>query len=609
MNGNTHVWLVEDALRFVMARGNSREKNAFQAWENAYGGGDLPTTPASQTRIVDVIGQESRYTDYYHDLAIYLESFAGFWQDNISEYDGHIFTALNHFLAVPWYPTHWRLTNGYYYFWSARTGNDSRAMTGKVDNKDAEVDNENSPVVDRVRFGWTSSAGVWNDNWEADIRYTVFAPVSALARYYYYRLLYRWFTHVDVNGVRFDRINGMYLLGPVCHAVADACVPQHAITTMDLKHQEWENAVETWAWGYELEDFNQVRTLLDTHMKRYNATSGDLQGMLAVDYLVSELCGWKTFVTFLQQNALPDVNAMRKPSFWNGYMSNLAKVKADAKLYYNLAIAATVRVITEGCYDVIATGGGSNPDPKLNGVKSYQLVGGIPSRKPVVPGTFHPPIRPTLPYFKVQSLLGFKPQEWRSAASTLAVTRDTLACWRKENLPEREVYASLDRLEGEFLLQFKKARASGIQKFPPPANLSFPAHADKLRQDCGLPAVSANLETRPSFGMATFRNPTPEEASDGEKFKAYLADAEANVVNAKLLSVTRCIALHKLFLAETPDRIRTRKLKEAIAGLERARAFILSKKQLPPERWPAGKVEMKVADPTAARPAADVTPS
>lgn len=71
MNGNTHVWLVEDALRFVMARGNSREKTAFQAWETAYGGGSLTTTASS------VIGQESRYTDFYHDLAMYLESLAG----------------------------------------------------------------------------------------------------------------------------------------------------------------------------------------------------------------------------------------------------------------------------------------------------------------------------------------------------------------------------------------------------------------------------------------------------------------------------------------------------------------------------------------------------
>jgi hypothetical protein len=555
-----------------------------------------------------VIGQESRYTDSYHDLAIYLESFAGLWQDNITEYDGHIFTALDHFLAVPWWPTVWQLTNGYHYFWSSRTGNDSRAMTGKVDYKDAEVDNENSPVVDRVRFGWTGSVGQWDDNWEADIRYTVFAPVSTLAHYYYYRLLYRYFNHVDVNGERFDRINGMYLLGPVCHAVADACVPQHAITTCDLKHQEWEGVVETWTWGYELEDFNQVRALLDTHMVRYNATSGDLYGRLAVDYLISELCGWKAYVTFLQQNGLQDVDAMKTTAFWNGYMGNLAKVKADAKFYYNLAIAATVRVITEGCYDVIATGGGSNPVPKLNGVKSYQLVGGIPPRKPTEPGIFSPPIRPILSYFKVQSLLGFKPQEWRKTASTLAVTRDILLRWRKENLPDRDVTASLDRLEEELLLQFKKARSAGMQTLPSPARLSFPAHVDKLRQDCGLPPVSANQETRPSFGMATFRNPTPEEASGAEEFLLYLADAEANVINAKLLSLTRCIALHKFFLAETSDRIRIRKAKEVIANLERIRAFILSKKQLPPERWPAGKVEKKKVDPKAARPKADVTP-
>jgi hypothetical protein len=109
-----------------------------------YGGGDLNSTPSRQTRIVDIIGKESKYTDKYHDLAIYLESFAGMWQDNITEYDGHIFTALDHFLAVPCCSTCWWRTNGYHYFWSSRTGNDAKAMTGKVDYEDAGVDNDHS---------------------------------------------------------------------------------------------------------------------------------------------------------------------------------------------------------------------------------------------------------------------------------------------------------------------------------------------------------------------------------------------------------------------------------------------------------------------------------
>ncbi len=29
MNGNVHVWIVWDALRFVLARGTDREKQAF----------------------------------------------------------------------------------------------------------------------------------------------------------------------------------------------------------------------------------------------------------------------------------------------------------------------------------------------------------------------------------------------------------------------------------------------------------------------------------------------------------------------------------------------------------------------------------------------------
>lgn len=61
---------------------------------------------------------------------------------------------------------------------------DSSAMVGKVDTKDAEVDNDHSPVVDRVHFGWTCSQEEWHENWEVDIRYTTFVPVSVLALYY-----------------------------------------------------------------------------------------------------------------------------------------------------------------------------------------------------------------------------------------------------------------------------------------------------------------------------------------------------------------------------------------------------------------------------------------
>ena len=64
----------------------------------------------------------------------------------------------------------------------------------------------------------------------------------------------------------------MFLLGPICHAVADACVPYHGMTTMDLYHQDWEAIVQTWAYNYELEDFDQVRTLLDNYTVRYEVT-------------------------------------------------------------------------------------------------------------------------------------------------------------------------------------------------------------------------------------------------------------------------------------------------------------------------------------------------
>lgn len=590
MNGLTHVRLLQDAVHFVNQKGKVGEKLAFLAWEAGYGGGTSGSEiPATGSRIIDIVGQESRYTDYYHDLAVYLESVAGNWQDNITEYDGYIFTALNHFLAVPWSPTRWRLSNGYYYFWSPRTGNDSLAMSGKVDYKDAEVDNEHSPVLSRVASSWTSTAGAWSGNWASDIRYTVFAPISALAHYYYERFLFKPFAYVDVNGERFDRINGINLLGPVCHAVADACVPHHTITTMDLKHPEWEGVVQTWAEYQQLADFNLVRQLLDTHMTRREASSGSLRGYLDIDHLVVTLCGRKAYDTFRSQNNLPDSSAMRSPAFWSTYMSNPAKVKEDARYFYNLAIAATVRVLTDACADLAAAGKGTKAEPAVAGVTSYQPAGGIPPLKAASP---HPGREP-LPDFKVESLLGFKPASWRQTATTLAMTRTTLARWREAKLPQSEVQGSIQRLEDELILQFRKARAAGMKRLPAPETLSFAPQVDSLRKACGLPPVSANQTTRAGFGLATFRDPTIEEASDSSRFRGYLAEAEANAVNGKLLSLTRCIALHKQFLAETPERVKAAKVQAAISGLQRTRDFILKNGRVPPERWPDGKEQMK----------------
>ena len=145
-----------------------------------------------------------------------------------------------------------------------------------------------------------------------------------------------------------------------------------------------------------------------------------------------------------------------------------------------------------------------------------------------------------------------------------------------------------------------------MQKLPAPETLSFAPQVDRLRKACGLPPVSANQSTRAGFGMATFRDPTIEEASDSSRFRAYLAEAEANAVNGKLLSLTRCIALHKQFLAETPERVKAAKLQAAISGLERTRAFILKNRKLPAERWPDGKEQMK--ETAAASPRLEKTP-
>lgn len=297
---------------------------------------------------------------------------------------------------------------------------------------------------------------------------------------------------------------------------------------------------------------------------------------------------------------------MKNESFWNNYIINLTKVKSDAKYFYNLALAATVRVITEACYDVINTGGGSSSTPVIRGVPSYQLVGGVPERKPKIEGRISLERMTELHHIRASSLLGFEPVEWRTPTTTLFVTRDALSRWNKANITSKEVAIELANLEDELILQFKKARAVGRKNFERLQTLEFPPHAAKLRQDCGLPDVSKDLENHSLFGLATFRAPTDEESSDPQKFKKYLEESEANTINSKLLSTTRCIALHKFLLEETSHRLRRRKLKEGIADLERMRRFITRTKKLPVERWAKSQIDMRAVDLDAARPTENV---
>ena len=150
---------------------------------------------------------------------------------------------------------------------------------------------------------------------------------------------------------------------------------------MDLKHPEWEGVVQTWAEYQQLADFNLVRQLLDTHMKRHEATSGSLRGYLDVDHLVVTLCGRKAYDTFRSQNNLPGSSAMRSPAFWNSYMSNITKVKEDAKYFYNLAIAATVRVLTDACADLAAASKGTKAKPAVAGSPATSRPAGFLSSR------------------------------------------------------------------------------------------------------------------------------------------------------------------------------------------------------------------------------------
>lgn len=362
-------------------------------------------------------GFESWNTDKYHDVALYLESLLGGWKDNLTEYDGHIFTSLNHFLNVFIVsPVMWWGHNGYYYFWSSKSGSDADAMTGWVDYLDAEVDNEHSIALDRIKAFWKDGNWSWGDNFESDIRYTMFSPVSVLAHFYYSRLVLSHFTPLQVNGPN-TYIAGLQLLGPVLHAITDACVPQHVRPAMGFRHQDWENYVESQVWARKIDlDPNLVSKILSQTPFHpwYIWTNGPLKGKLA-EWVISRIAenardrlSWSTGMSYTQLWQAGE-------GFWNGYMLG-SKLFDDAAYLYHLAVAGTAHAIVRAYLDLVDEGIlSSNPGlvhperiPDL-GVMTLSFRE-LPLKKQEE-GDTPPELQRSIPFSEAKDLLGYEPTE------------------------------------------------------------------------------------------------------------------------------------------------------------------------------------------------------
>ncbi len=584
MNGKVHYWIVCDAVQYIKNHGNSFEKKALQTLQNAYGP-DIPVQniPYYDGAVQKTAGIESRNTDRYHDLAMYLESLLGGWKDNITEYDGHVFTALNHFInAFIVSPVMWSGNNGYFYFWSSKKGDDAKAMTGWVDYLDAEVDDENSLVLNRIKSYWEKGDWSWGENFEWDIRSTMFAPVSALAYFYYTRFALNHHTPLRVNGPN-KYIAGLRLLGPVLHAIADACVPQHVRPALGFYHQTWENLVESNVYDWKIDlDANLVKQILSQHpfTPWYTYMGGPLKDKFAVGWVVKQVANktrdrlaWRTGKSYSQ---------LWNASEWEWFTYLFSTFHDDAKYLYNFAIAGTVHVIVRAYNDLVKEGIlSSNPGivhpermPDLD-IIEFDLKD-LPKKRPEE-GGIPPEKLKHIPFSKPRDLLGFEPVGDEEFKSRLMSANRLFAVDTTEELEPEMMSQVLRDIEESLGSQYLEMEKKHGAKFCPLRAM------EKLSFDYDLSAC---------FGMGTFRLPSSKERDNPELFQQYSNQLDVHVYKAYLFGLTRVIASLEFYTRklkaeeETASRIR-----ELTAKIEELREKAIVDRKIPVVAAGKSKVE------------------
>lgn len=266
-NPAVHARIVRDAIQYIKEHGTWVQRQALDRLIAVTGGRVL---------LVDALANAAYATDFFEDLYYYANAraivTAGglLWdvEQSFAVYDDDYLTRLQHFVNVDRVPDVWAAAEGYYYQHSSKQGLDRKAFSSwRVLWGDVEVHNAASLALSRYQAFWKGSLDAWNRNWtyqysgvggddDWDIENTKFAPVTAMASYWFTRFLA--FPEVparvnlprlDVSGGGFrvvptERIRGAELLGPVLHAVADGSVFHHAIGTIDLGHTDYEDDFE-----------------------------------------------------------------------------------------------------------------------------------------------------------------------------------------------------------------------------------------------------------------------------------------------------------------------------------------------------------------------------
>lgn len=569
MNADTHYLIVADATRYIRDHGTNFQRNSLEALLKAC---MAHIAPSERPLFFDhmeqndlwpyfnsvawVLGWESVWTDEYHDVRFRDDTVLDNFKN--THKNGLVFTAINHFINTVWdAPPRWwgavRGYNGYHYFLSSKQDKDAEAMTGLVDTAGIEVDETGSLLFPRLEHyfrnpdNWT-----WDKNFDSELRFTVFPPLTVLAHDYYSKLIHNFYASMVVNGPVLEweeiygpfggeepmirepkkyrtTITGLQYLGPVLHFVADACVPQHVRAALGLNHQFLENIIEALHKNGEIMDVNLVEELLTK--KPFNPwycyQGSSLDSYAAIDWIIAQ-------IAYLTRNRLAAGMGKSGVDLFNASVTDWfayalrACSNGDLLFYYNLAVAGTVHIFSRA-YDDLVREGILSPNPGLVHPERLPNIQLVELKSKDIQRLLIPPQEPPLPTMSTAiDLLGYAPVAENSQLQRyLEEFNDCFHEETIETINSEKVSSVLRMIEEALVTEHGQMRHRRDPKFSPIKALNN---------------NPARYKVSTEFGSATYRLPTRKELQNPDLLAAYGKNLHIHEYRVHLLGQVRLLA-------------------------------------------------------------------
>jgi hypothetical protein len=513
MNGKVHYWIVCDAVTYIKNSGTLLQKKALQSLELAYGKKkSIEEIPSSETAIERLAGFESWHTDKFGDLSLRLPGLLWRSKRNVTGLFGHTFTAFNNFInPYPDVSKQWPAASGYSYDSSSKLGFDTFVAKG-ISLLRGLVDTENSLVLDRVRPAWQQGASEWKTNFRRGFSNTSFVPWSVLVKFYYAHFLSEQDTPLEVRGPN-SHLVGLQLLGPVFHAIADACSPQHVRPALGFGHQAWENYVQSRVYTGQI-GLNPALISRIMSMKPFSTElaihEGELKGRFDIESFVYQLSVMTAeTVSRSTSSTWTDLyNAGEK--FWKWYMTG-QRIEDDSTYLYNQAVAGTVHAMVMAYRDLkslgILTHNGLEKEKKLPCLKCIQDDGIDMPHK--VFGDDDAPAEETRPdpLRQASCMLGFEPSNDSDIHELINRFDAQYVKSGPHDRRGRDLVELLDKIETTAIKEYELQAPRATGSFCPLRSMErIPIDSD----------ISAH------FGVETFRLPSLSECKDPALFSEYM---------------------------------------------------------------------------------------